>query len=338
MQGLGSPACAKLLTQWFSGSERGTAWSIWTASNNVGGFAAPWIAGGAAGAMGWRYGMWVPAACALAISSIIFFTITDKPTDAGFKPVEGSAEQQEQAAEQESTSPSSAASDQKDESAKASGGDQPSVKSILFKDVLPNPWVWLFALSYFFVYFVRQGASTWFVHYLMNVKGASSLASAAGQVSGLEIGGFVGSLTAGARMLPTQPNPGLSNGRNSIAEENMWCFSRLRGITLWQCTSALVWQLCTTRRNHAHKVISRGGCRQHERCLCAACEESGPRRGPRWRPCARRPRLRRLHCACPLWILARASAARAAVCRDRGRRLWPLRAADAHRPLRRRGV
>ena len=88
LQGLGSPACAKLLTQWYSSSERGTAWSIWTASNNVGGFAAPWIAGGAAGAMGWRYGMWVPAACAVAIASVIVFTITDKPTDAGFEPVE----------------------------------------------------------------------------------------------------------------------------------------------------------------------------------------------------------------------------------------------------------
>ena len=74
----------------------------------------------------------------------------------------------------------------------------PDVKSILFKDVLPNPYVWLFALSYFFVYLVRQGASTWFVHYLMNVKGLESLSSAAAQVSGLEVGGFFGALSAGA--------------------------------------------------------------------------------------------------------------------------------------------
>ena len=94
MQGLGAPACAKLLTQWYSSSERGTAWSIWTASNNVGGFLAPWIAGGAAGALGWRYGMWVSAACAIGIASVILFTITDKPTDAGFEPVEAPAKKE----------------------------------------------------------------------------------------------------------------------------------------------------------------------------------------------------------------------------------------------------
>ena len=137
MQGLGAPACAKLLTQWYSSSERGTAWAIWTASNNVGGFIAPWIAGGAAGALGWRYGMWVPAACALAIASVIIFTITDKPTDKGFPPAEGAK-----------AAPAKAdAGGGKAEAA----SEKSSVRDILMKDVLPNPFVWLFALSYFFV-------------------------------------------------------------------------------------------------------------------------------------------------------------------------------------------
>jgi sugar phosphate permease len=47
-------------------------------------------------------------------------------------------------------------------------------------------------------YLVRQGATTWFVHYLMNVKGVDTLAVAAAQVSGLEVGGFFGALSAGA--------------------------------------------------------------------------------------------------------------------------------------------
>lgn len=135
-QGLGAPACAKLLTQWYSSSERGTAWAIWTASNNVGGFVAPWIAGGAAGALGWRYGMWLPAACALAIASVIVFTITDKPTDKGFPPAEG-------------VKAKPAATEKKGDDKGADEG--PTVKEILMKDVLPNPYIWLFAISYFFV-------------------------------------------------------------------------------------------------------------------------------------------------------------------------------------------
>ena len=53
-QGLGSPACARILTSWYPDRERGTFWGFWTASNNIGGFLAPIIAGNAAAHYGWR--------------------------------------------------------------------------------------------------------------------------------------------------------------------------------------------------------------------------------------------------------------------------------------------
>lgn len=55
LQGLGAPACARLLTSWYPDRLRGTFWGFWTASNNVGGFAAPILAGTAARHYGWRY-------------------------------------------------------------------------------------------------------------------------------------------------------------------------------------------------------------------------------------------------------------------------------------------
>lgn len=127
--------------------------------------------------------MWVPGFVALAIASIIIFTITDKPQDRGFKEVEVMKKKPPPAGKEAS-----------------SGG--PSVKEILLQDVLPNPWVWLFAVAYFFAYAIRQGTSSWFVHYLMNVKGITELPAAAAQVSGLEIGGFFGAISAGIP-LPT---------------------------------------------------------------------------------------------------------------------------------------
>ena len=54
VQGLGAPACARFLTAWFAGKERGTFWGFWTASNNVGGFLSPLLAGTAARHYGWR--------------------------------------------------------------------------------------------------------------------------------------------------------------------------------------------------------------------------------------------------------------------------------------------
>ena len=41
-----------------------------------------------------------------------------------------------------------------------------SMMQSLSEDVLKNPYVWLFSLSYFFVYVVRQGVTSWFVFYL----------------------------------------------------------------------------------------------------------------------------------------------------------------------------
>ena len=63
MQGLGAPACARFLTSWYPDKERGTFWGFWTASNNIGGFAAPILAGTAASMYGWRY-----ASCCLRAS------------------------------------------------------------------------------------------------------------------------------------------------------------------------------------------------------------------------------------------------------------------------------
>lgn len=36
----------------------------------------------------------------------------------------------------------------------------------LMSDVLTSPYVWLFAISYFFVYVIRQGTTSWFIFYL----------------------------------------------------------------------------------------------------------------------------------------------------------------------------
>lgn len=46
------------------------------------------------------------------------------------------------------------------------GEPKKGVFQILTQDVLRNPYVWAFAISYFFVYVVRQGVTSWFVFYL----------------------------------------------------------------------------------------------------------------------------------------------------------------------------
>ena len=37
---------------------------------------------------------------------------------------------------------------------------------VLKTEVLTSPYIWLFAISYFFVYVIRQGATSWLIFYL----------------------------------------------------------------------------------------------------------------------------------------------------------------------------
>jgi hypothetical protein len=44
--------------------------------------------------------------------------------------------------------------------------DKPGLLTLLVEDCLKNPYIWLLAISYFFVYVVRQGVTSWFIFYL----------------------------------------------------------------------------------------------------------------------------------------------------------------------------
>lgn len=67
----------------------------------------------------------------------------------------------------------------------------------LLHNVLSNPFIWGLAFTYFCVYIVRQGITSWSVFYLIKEKGVIDAGAAAVRVSGLELGGLVGSLLAG---------------------------------------------------------------------------------------------------------------------------------------------
>lgn len=172
LQGLGAPACARIMTTWWSDTERGTVWGVWTASNNVGGFLAPMLVGNVARKFGWRYAMYAPGIVGLVFALVVLLFMKDTPENFGHAPVSTPKPKQK-----------SADPDEK----------KPSMIQNLKTEVLTNPYVWLFAISYFFVYVIRQGATSWLIFYLKH-KGIQDVAT---RVSGLELGGLAGSLSAG---------------------------------------------------------------------------------------------------------------------------------------------
>jgi OPA family sugar phosphate sensor protein UhpC-like MFS transporter len=189
LQGLGAPGCARILTSWFSSKERGTYWGMWNIAHNMGGFLAPIVAGTAAKMYGWQWGLFAPGVIGLLMGVLILLGVKDSPESAGFPPVEAG---------------STKAKPEKDD------GQKESLLDLLVNDCLKNPFVVGLAITYFFIYIVRQGVTSWFVFYLLQVKDVADAGAASLRVSGLELGGLFGSLLAGrlSDLLISKANPG----------------------------------------------------------------------------------------------------------------------------------
>ena len=92
--------------------------------------------------------MWAPGLTGLVVGVLLMLAVRDSPESVGFPPVE-----LVEAAKQDD------------------GQDAPkeSLLSMLVNNVLRNPFIWGMALTYFFIYVVRQGVTSWFVFYLIKV-------------------------------------------------------------------------------------------------------------------------------------------------------------------------
>ncbi|KJF94156.1 MFS transporter [Photobacterium angustum] len=176
-QGWGWPACSKLLTTWYSRSERGRWWSIWNTAHNVGGAMIPIIVGFTVLHFGWRYSFYIPGIIAVVIGLFLCWRLRDKPTSMGLPSI---------------------GHWRKDylEIAHENTGKGLSQKQILFRYVLNNKYIWLLSFSYILVYIVRTAINDWGNLYLTEQYGYS-LITANSALSLFEIGGFLGSLVAG---------------------------------------------------------------------------------------------------------------------------------------------
>jgi len=198
-QGFGAPPCAKLLTTWYSKTERGTWWGFWNTSHNTGGFLIPLLAGYCVRVWGWQYGMFVPGSIAILMGLFLFNRLRDRPETVGLPSIEVFRDDYPEGAspaDKEKAALADVAAEGNGAAAEAAPPPM-STKELLMKHVISNPYVWLLAVSYFFVYFVRQGISSWAHIYLLDFKGVANAQEAAFRVSGMEIGGLLGSLASG---------------------------------------------------------------------------------------------------------------------------------------------
>lgn len=162
--GMGWPPCGRVMTHWFSQSERGTMMSIWNCAHNVGGaLVGPMAVYGAMWFGSWFYGNQTelyfligtyvfPAVVAIFIAILAYILIRDTPQSCGLPSVEkwrndypkNYSEKHEEVL---------------------------STKEIFFKHVLNNKLLWYIAIANAFVYMVRYGCLDWAPTYLKESAG-----------------------------------------------------------------------------------------------------------------------------------------------------------------------
>lgn len=175
-QSAGFPAVAKSLTYWYSNSERGTKWSLWSCSHQVGTFLSVIISGFIVAKFGWRMAFFIPAALAFFVSIWLFERLRDRPQSLGLPCVEKYRnEPVKQASEDE---------------------DNRTYGQIFKENILFNKTLWLLAIAYIFVYIIRFGAEDWMIKYLSESK-HNSLELAAMKLSSLPLFGIAGTILAG---------------------------------------------------------------------------------------------------------------------------------------------
>lgn len=176
-QAWGSPVCARLLTAWYSRTERGGWWALWNTAHNVGGALIPIVVGATTVKYGWREGMLIAGALAILAGIFLCRRLRDRPRSVGLPPVGEWRQDQLDIAQQ-------------------NVGAGLSRKQILYKYVLGNPYIWLLALCYVLVYLVRAAINDWGNLYMSETLGVD-LVRANSAITLFELGGFIGALVAG---------------------------------------------------------------------------------------------------------------------------------------------
>ncbi len=178
VQGMGWPACGRVVVHWYSIKERGTAMSIWNLAHNVGGFlVGPLAILGVELFMDWHARLYFPGLAAILVALISLLLVRDTPQSCGLPPIE----------EYKNDYPKTYAASQEKEF---------TAKEIFFQHIFNNKLLWYIAIANAFVYLVRNGIINWAPTYLQEAKNFTA-SEAAWSASYYELAAIPGTLLCG---------------------------------------------------------------------------------------------------------------------------------------------
>ncbi|WP_045385173.1 MFS transporter [Vibrio rotiferianus] len=173
-QSVGSaPSCVSLF-QWFSPKQRGSRYSIWGGSRNIGEGITWILTASLVSYFGWRAGFIGAGIAAIAAALCMFFILKDRPQTYGL--------------------PDSATAFDEEPEIKKKNDPKETRRAQMF--IMKQPTVWLIAAACAAMYISRYAMSSWAVLYLQEAKGYS-LIDAGFAMSTYPIAGLAGAILSG---------------------------------------------------------------------------------------------------------------------------------------------
>jgi OPA family sugar phosphate sensor protein UhpC-like MFS transporter len=150
-QSFGAPGGVVAMTAWFSNSERGRAYGIWSTAHSIGEGLTFLVVGALVAALGWRWGFWGPGLIGIVTAIGCYAWLQDRPSTLGLPPV------------------NEWKNDRYSESAKD------SARSVLALQlsILKLPAIWILALASATTYVTRYAINSWGILYLQEARGFS---------------------------------------------------------------------------------------------------------------------------------------------------------------------
>lgn len=181
-QSMGNPPFARAICHWFTISERGTKFGIWSTCHQVGTWIIMLTGGFIVASLGWRYIFYIPAIIGFVYSFVLIWGMRDTPEAMGLPHVE--KYKHDKAVDEGIT--------KKIDEEKEHG----SYWKMLFHNVILNKYIWLLGLINVAVYLVRFGTLDWATKFLVEAKGVS-ISKGAVEASMIPLFGIVGMILAG---------------------------------------------------------------------------------------------------------------------------------------------
>ncbi|MEX2124112.1 MAG: MFS transporter [Woeseia sp.] len=173
-QGFGAPAGIVTLANWFSNSERGRYYGIWSTAHSIGEGLTFVVVAALVANFGWRYGYWGPGVLCVAVAFALFRYLQDRPRTMRLPEVNDWHNDHWQK-------------------------DETKAKKSLLKvqlSILALPAIWILALASATNYVVRYAINSWGILYLQEARGYS-LVEAGSLLMVNTIAGIVGCIAFG---------------------------------------------------------------------------------------------------------------------------------------------